>query len=208
MLPPESVVDIGVNLANKAFQNNWRCVVRCAMNAGVRRIILTGTSIKSSRESLRLAHLWLSEEGTANLYVTIGVHPHDAKSWDDKHALYEMEDMLEDPLALGECGLDYNRNFSSPEKQIHAFREQVQLAHKLNYAIFIHERDAHSDLLKFETNTILQRLRLSSTVSPVPRRKRRHISKEDISSDLLEPYARRSVEHLCENSCHPFRWRN
>ena len=51
-------------------------------------------------------------------------------------------------LAVGECGLDYNRNFSSKEDQLYAFKEQVKLAVELNKSIFVHEREAHADLIK------------------------------------------------------------
>jgi TatD DNase family protein len=148
------VVDIGINLTNKAFRKNWKSVIRRAIDAGVQRIVLTGTSTQSSRESLRLAHEWYETEGTPNLCATVGIHPHDAKSWSDDNSndttLEELKELLQDPLAVavGECGLDYNRNFSSRSDQIRAFREQVKLAHELNYPIFVHEREAHGDLLR------------------------------------------------------------
>jgi TatD DNase family protein len=84
-----------------------------------------------------------------NLYVTVGVHPHDAKTW-NQDSLQAMTEMLQHPLAIavGECGLDYNRNFSSKSDQLHAFREQVQLACGLKLPLFIHEREAHADLIQ------------------------------------------------------------
>jgi len=153
--PAVRVIDIGINLTNKAFKKDWKNVIQRAVNAGVDRIILTGTSIKVSKESLKLAHEWYDETGIPNLYVTIGIHPHDAKSWNEKTTLQEMKKLLlNDPLAIaiGECGLDYNRNFSTKKEQIHAFRNQVQLAYDLqqdnNYPIFIHEREAHTELIR------------------------------------------------------------
>lgn len=110
---------------------------------------MTGTSIQSSRQSLELAQQWFDETGSKNLYFTVGIHPHDAKTWNGD-TIKEMKDMLQHPLAVsvGECGLDYNRNFSSKQDQIHAFREQIKLAIELGKPIFIHERDAHEDLVK------------------------------------------------------------
>lgn len=145
---PLQVVDIGINLTNKAFRKNWKEVVRRAIDAGVHRILLTGTSIESSRKSLEMAREWYETEGT-NLFVTVGVHPHEAKSW-GKDSSAKLRELLEDPfaVAVGECGLDYNRNFSSKTDQIRAFREQLELAHELNYPVFVHEREAHFDLLK------------------------------------------------------------
>mmetsp|Transcript_22424 Transcript_22424/g.47365 ORF Transcript_22424/g.47365 Transcript_22424/m.47365 type:complete len:277 (+) Transcript_22424:216-1046(+) len=159
--PPPSpvvVVNIGINLTNKAFKNHWKSVVQRAIDAGVHRIILTGTSLRSSRESLELAKRWHNEEGTANLYATVGAHPHDAKTWSDSDGngsngasvSEQLRELLGSPfaVAVGECGLDYNRNFSCKADQILAFREQVKLAHDLGDPIFVHEREAHDDLMR------------------------------------------------------------
>lgn len=142
------VVDIGVNLTHRAFRRHWRDVVRRAVDAGVHKLILTGTSVEGSREGLRMAQQWLDETNSRNLYATVGVHPHDAKTWSET-TLDEMRELLRHPLAVavGECGLDYNRNFSSPSDQTHAFREQVKLAVELEKPLFLHEREAHGGLL-------------------------------------------------------------
>lgn len=122
-------------------------------------MILTGTSIESSRESLELAQQWLDETGSKNLYCTIGIHPHDAKTWTDS-TTSQMKELLHHPLAVsvGECGLDYNRNFSSREDQLHAFHEQVKLAIDVNKPLFVHEREAYDDVVKvfdeFDSNSL------------------------------------------------------
>lgn len=146
---PPTVVDIGINLTHKSFRKHWRNVVQRAINAGVDKILLTGTSIRGSKESLTLAQQWLDESGGPNLFVTIGVHPHDAKTWTDQ-SLQDMKQMLEHPLAVavGECGLDFNRNFSSREEQIHAFRQQMILACQLQMPVFVHEREAHQEFVQ------------------------------------------------------------
>lgn len=143
------VVDIGIDLTHKEFQDNWKSVVRRAIDAGVHRIVLTGTTIESSKQSLKMAHEWYEMEGTPNLCATVGVHPYYADSYYDDTTLVQLKELLEDPLAVavGECGLDYNKNFSSKSNQLRAFQEQVQLAHDMNYPIFAHEREAHSDFL-------------------------------------------------------------
>ena len=122
-------------------------------------MILTGTSIESSRKSLELAQQWLDETGSKNLYCTIGIHPHDAKTWTDS-TTSQMKELLHHPLAVsvGECGLDYNRNFSSREDQLHAFHEQVKLAIDVNKPLFVHEREAYDDVVKvfdeFDSNSL------------------------------------------------------
>ena len=82
-----AVVDIGVNLTHRAFRKHWRDVVRRAIDAGVIKLILTGTSISGSKECLELCQTWLDETGTKNLFATVGVHPHDAKTWNNEHRI-------------------------------------------------------------------------------------------------------------------------
>ncbi|KAL9189516.1 hypothetical protein ACHAXT_009191 [Thalassiosira profunda] len=143
------VIDIGINLTHRAFRAHWREVVQRAVDAGVATMLLTGTSLDTSQESLKLAQVWLDEVGTSNLYATVGIHPHDAKTWTENTS-DAMREMLQHPfaVAVGECGLDFNRNFSSREDQLRAFREQVKLAVELDKPLFLHEREAHQDLIR------------------------------------------------------------
>lgn len=139
------VVDIGVNLTHQAFQHRWKEVVHESIEAGVDTLILTGTCLKRSRQCLEMAQEWLDETHVPNLYFTVGVHPHDAKTWDDETTESAMKELLLRPLAVavGECGLDYNRNYSSKEDQRHAFASQVKLACHCKMPLFLHEREAH-----------------------------------------------------------------
>ncbi|CAG0897946.1 unnamed protein product [Darwinula stevensoni] len=138
------LVDVGANLTNKKFARDLDAVVQRAKDAGVQKIMVTGTSIHGSKEALRLTRLY---PGT--LYSTAGVHPHDAKSWTDD-TLQELKDLLSNPecVAVGECGLDFNRNFSPPEVQLEAFEKQVSLACEIRKPLFLHEREAHEDLIR------------------------------------------------------------
>jgi TatD DNase family protein len=76
------------------------------------------------------------------LYFTAGVHPHDAKTCDNQ-TFTELAEMATHSscVAIGECGLDYDRMFTPRDKQLEGFRKQVELAVKLNYPLFLHERD-------------------------------------------------------------------
>ncbi len=166
------VIDIGVNLTNRAFGSHWREVVQRAIDAGVDKILLTGTSMLSSRKSLEMAQQWYEETNTKNLFCTVGVHPHDAKRWTDDTCT-EMINLLEHPLAVsvGECGLDYNRNFSSKETQRHAFRQQIRIAVQTNMPMFLHEREAHEDLIQIldeELEFLKQRSKEGENVSLPP----------------------------------------
>lgn len=137
------IVDIGANLTNKKFSRDLDSVVGRAQDAGVHKIMVTGISIQSSKDALRLTRLF---PGT--LYSTAGVHPHEAKSWDDE-TLSALKELVsnQEVVAIGECGLDFNRNFSPPDVQQEVFEKQVQLACEVKKPLFIHERDAHSELM-------------------------------------------------------------
>ncbi|MDR2435582.1 MAG: TatD family hydrolase [Treponema sp.] len=134
-------IDIGVNLMSAAFDQDREAVLAAAKNAGVSPLIITGSSLESSADALSYA------EGRLNdCRATAGVHPHNAKHWDDAapHLLRELA--VRDALAaVGECGLDYNRNFSPPAAQRRCFEEQLALAAELGKPVFLHERDAFKD---------------------------------------------------------------
>jgi TatD DNase family protein len=82
-------------------------------------------------------------------YAVVGCHPHDAKDFDeDQYQL--LKGLAEKPnaKAIGEIGLDYYRNISSPEDQRYWFSRQIQLANLLKMPIVIHDRDAHGEVLE------------------------------------------------------------
>lgn len=83
------------------------------------------------------------------LFSTAGVHPHDAKSCNDE-TMETLKRLAQTPqvVAIGECGLDYNRNFSPPDVQRLWFERQLQLACELQMPVFLHDREAHDDFLE------------------------------------------------------------
>lgn len=103
-------IDIGVNLTAKAFKNREKKIISSAVEAGIVCMLATGTNLLSSGKSLSLCR---SHKGAGSVLCTIGIHPHDAKSF-NAHAISEIAEMVADPLvvAIGETGLDYNRMFS------------------------------------------------------------------------------------------------
>lgn len=133
------LIDIGVNLTNKNLLGDLEAVMQRAGDAGVRQMVVTGTSIEVSRAAIALCQAYPDR-----LVATCGIHPHHAEQW-DRDSLDQMKAMaLQDCVrAIGETGLDFNRNFSSPEAQEMAFRQQLELAATLNMPLFCHQRDAH-----------------------------------------------------------------
>lgn len=135
------MIDIGVNLTDKRFHPDRDAVIARARAAGVAGMILTGTKLSVSQAALALA------EAHDGLYATAGVHPHDAKTWTE-HTAAELKRLLDrGAVAVGECGLDYNRDFSPRPQQRAAFAAQLELAIACGKPAFMHERDAHDDFV-------------------------------------------------------------
>ncbi|TBU96018.1 TatD family hydrolase [Stutzerimonas kirkiae] len=145
--PAEPLVDIGVNLTHPSFASNRQEVLQRAHDAGVRQMLLTGTSIAESEKALALCHE-LDPSGSS-LYCTAGVHPHDAKDWRADSAR-QLQQLLQESRvrAVGECGLDFNRDFSPRERQQAALEAQLQLAAETGLPVFLHERDASQRMLE------------------------------------------------------------
>ena len=136
------LVDIGANLCHRDFKGDLQALLQRAKTRNVFPILVTGTSLRASEEAHRLC-----EEHPDFLYSTAGVHPHDAKSCDEK-TIGKLKALASHPnvVAIGECGLDFDRNFSEPAVQEHWFAEQLRLAAECKKPVFLHERSAH---LKF-----------------------------------------------------------
>ena len=140
------LIDIGVNLTNSSFHDQQAAIVERALEAGVTQMLLTGTSLAVSEQALELCHQ-LDASG-AHLFATAGVHPHDAKAW-DADSERQLRRLLSEPRvrAVGECGLDFNRDFSPRPLQEKALEAQLTLAAELRLPVFLHERDASERLL-------------------------------------------------------------
>ena len=140
------LIDIGLNLMHKSFDKNREEIIRNANDVGVSQFIITGTNILSSETALKFAK---QDQFKGVLFSTAGVHPHDAKTCDGSTIETLREFAKEDcVVAIGECGLDYNRNYSPQDVQRKWFEEQVKLADELDMPLFLHEREAHEDLVK------------------------------------------------------------
>ncbi len=121
------IVDIGVNLAHRSFQNDRKEVIERAFGAGVRRMIITGTNLAASEAAVRMAR-----ESPNHLFATAGVHPHDSRNCTDQ-TIAELCRLAasDEVVAIGECGLDFNRDFSPRPLQEKWFEAQVALAEEL-----------------------------------------------------------------------------
>jgi TatD DNase family protein len=127
------LIDIGANLTHSSFRDDVADVIARARAAGVTDIIVTGTTVDESRKALELG-----------LYSTAGVHPHHARECGPQ-TIPELKELSQNPrvVAIGECGLDFNRNYSPHPDQEKWFVAQVELALSVHKPLFLHSRDAH-----------------------------------------------------------------
>ncbi|APE29959.1 hydrolase TatD [Halomonas aestuarii] len=134
---PAPLVDIGANLTHESFARGLEATIQRARAANVTTLILTGTDREHAEQAVALA------QRHPGLYATAGVHPHDASRWEPtlEAAMRELHRQPE-VVAVGECGLDFNRNFSTPAEQEHALEAQLGLAAESGKPLFLHERDA------------------------------------------------------------------
>ena len=137
------LIDIGANLTHDAFDKDRDQVLARAIKAGVCRQIVTGTTLEASRAAIALA---VQHPGT--LYATAGVHPHHATELDaETLAAFTALVPTDTVVAVGECGLDYFRNYSPQDAQQQAFEQQLNLAVEARKPVFLHQRDAFADFV-------------------------------------------------------------
>jgi TatD DNase family protein len=137
------LLDIGANLTHESFHHDFDAVLQRARDHGVARMVVTGASRDGSTHALALAQAHPGE-----LYATAGVHPHHAVDYDDATDTL-LRELVTHPevRAVGEAGLDYNRNYSPRDVQLAVFERQLQIAVDVHKPVFLHQRDAHHDFI-------------------------------------------------------------
>lgn len=140
------LIDIGVNLTNASFASQRQAVLDRAYAAGVCQLMVTGTSVQGSEEALQVCHEL--DPDAQRLFSTAGIHPHSAVDW-TSNTEQELRALLKETRvrAVGECGLDFNRDFSPRGQQEKVLEAHLALAVELQMPVFLHERDANQRLL-------------------------------------------------------------
>jgi len=134
-----TLVDIGLNLAHDSFDHDRDRVVEAATAVGVRHMLITGSTLDSTRAAIELARA-----APDRFRATAGIHPHHAHEFHEEDVPALRSLLLEPEVgAAGECGLDHFRNFSPHADQERVFRRQLDLAAELCKPVFLHQRDAH-----------------------------------------------------------------
>ncbi len=139
---PPDLVDTHCHLNHPRFEADAAAVVERAHAAGVRRMLLVGYDLPSSRQAVAMA------DPDQGLYAAVGIHPHAASEWCGA-AEAELRGMLAAPavLAVGEIGLDFFRNLSPVAHQEEAFRAQLLLAAELGLPFVTHTRESVPEAL-------------------------------------------------------------
>ncbi len=138
-----TLIDSHAHIYYRDYAGDFDAMLQRATDAGVDAILVVGTDIESSRESVELA------EKHPQLYAAVGIHPHDAGRVTD--ACYGIIRNLAlssaRVVAIGEIGLDFYRDRSPRDAQERVFRAFLRMASELDKPVIIHDRDAHRQVL-------------------------------------------------------------
>lgn len=144
-----SLIDAGVNLTSNQFDKDRAEVVARAKEAGIENMLLIGCCLKSSEISFNQAAQF-------GFVCTAGIHPHDAKDAPDDF-ISRITQLIKNKevVAIGECGLDFNRDFSPRPKQQQVLQAQLALANQFDMPVYLHERDAFESMcLQLEKTSV------------------------------------------------------
>jgi TatD DNase family protein len=144
------LVDSHCHVDGSDFDADRDAVIQRAENANVRFMLCVGTGEPASGSFERAVKLAETHE---NVFAAIGVHPHDAKTYDEKaeRQLIDLAKSSKKVVAWGEIGLDFYYDHSPPEIQTEVFRRQIGIARDLRLPIIIHSRDADVETVQVLT---------------------------------------------------------
>lgn len=139
-------IDIGINLMSKQFNSDRKEIVERALENGT-GLIITGTDLYSSQKATE----FIKDNDYKNVWCTVGCHPHNAKEVDENYIgdlIKLIKSNEEIVVAVGECGLDYDRMFSTIEEQKETFKRLQEIGERFELPLFLHERKAVEDFMK------------------------------------------------------------
>ncbi|QJC30894.1 TatD family hydrolase [Enterobacteriaceae endosymbiont of Macroplea appendiculata] len=141
--------DISVNLTHVRFSKDRELIINRAIQNNINGMLIIGSTIQDSKLACRIAMEYTF------CWSSVGIHPHYANLW-TKNSSKKISSLIEHNtikiIMLGECGLDYYRNYSSIKEQLYVFHAQLELAEQYNLPVLLHCRNAFSDF-----TTILQK---------------------------------------------------
>tara|TARA_Y100000748_G_scaffold250122_1_gene215136 strand:+ start:2297 stop:3088 length:792 start_codon:yes stop_codon:yes gene_type:complete len=137
------LIDIGANLTHPELYDHLDKIVDNILSSDTELVIITSSNIQDAEIALEIINRY-----PKIFFTTIGYHPHNAKDFRPEH-IYEIKKYCKQNkvIAIGECGLDYYRKYSSVEQQIFCFENHLMIAKDNNMPVFLHERHAHNDFI-------------------------------------------------------------
>ncbi len=143
-------IDSHCHIDGEQFDGDRDEVVQRAADAGVAAMLNIGTGDPHSNDFRKAVAVAERYEG---VYASVGVHPHDAKLYDDRAEEHLIELARSSPkvIAWGEIGLDYYYDHSPRDVQVDVFRRQIRTARSLDLPIIIHSRDADNETVEILT---------------------------------------------------------
>ena len=138
-----SYIDSHSHLILEAFDSDRDQVIQEAFSNGITHIVQSCDNLEEIEKNLTLAKKY------ELLYSSVGIHPHEAKSWSDVTydtlMRYTNEKKV---IAIGECGLDFFYNYSPKDIQLKVFKEQIKIAKEVSLPLIIHTRDAFKETIE------------------------------------------------------------
>ena len=140
-------IDSHCHIDGEAFDADRDEIVRRAKDAGIAAMLNVGTGNPHNGEIAKAVQV---AEQYENVFACVGVHPHDAKLYDDKaeNHLIDLVRSSEKVIAWGEIGLDFYYDHSPRDVQTEVFRRQIRTARDLDLPIIIHSRDANDETVE------------------------------------------------------------
>jgi TatD DNase family protein len=147
------LVDSHCHLQHFALDERRRVVER-ARERGVGGFLVPAVRLEEAEDLLAFC---AQEE---NVWCALGVHPHDAGSWDDEHPR-RLRELLDHPraVAVGECGLDFYYDHAPRDVQERVFRAQLEIALELDLPVVVHNRDSNEAMVAVVTDPSYENLR-------------------------------------------------
>ncbi|KAA0888025.1 TatD family hydrolase [Oryzomonas rubra] len=137
------LIDSHAHIYYRDYAGDFDAMLKRAEDAGVGAMLVVGTDIESSRESVALA------EKYPHMYAAVGVHPQDAGRVTEQcyDVIRDLARSSAKVVAIGEIGLDFYRDYCPRDEQEIVFRRFLRMAHELELPVVIHDRDAHELML-------------------------------------------------------------
>ena len=137
------LIDIGANLSHPQLYDQLEKIVNNIISSETQSVIITSSNLEDTIIALDIINKYPDL-----FHTTVGYHPHNAKDFKSEHFdLIDNYCKQKEIVAIGECGLDYYREYSSVDEQMFCFEKHLMIAKKNDMPIFLHERKAHKDFV-------------------------------------------------------------